>query len=376
MKILYVVPYFGGYGGVARTLIHKANYFADVFGYDITLCALYTQDTFYFPISDKVKTKIIGINPFLERGLKRIPMIFRLKRIIKNIILEERPDIVVSFSNIIETFFISRMKGSFVKILETHGNYGAVMSRTGLLRKISFILTNHNIKKSDCFVVLTNKDAESYFENGFKMPTVIPNASPLIYHGTENSDCKNVMAVGRYDVGKNFESLIRIWGKISQKFPDWKLKIYGQGPMEQQMRTQIVNLGLENCVSLEYTENIEKAYLESSIQVMTSRHEGLPMTLLESCSLGIPAIAYDINCGPSDVIVDGKSGFLITPFDENEFAEKLSILMADSNLRKEMGCEALRHSKLFNDETVMNKWESLFTDLVNQKQRKRNDTQI
>lgn len=107
-----------------------------------------------------------------------------------------------------------------------------------------------------------------------------------------------------------------------------------------------------------FVKEIEKEYLSASIYAMASYFEGLPMSLLEASSFALPCIAFDVNSGPSDIIEDGKSGFLIKDGDLKEFALKLQLLMNDLNLRKSMGQKAKELVELkFSKEVVFKKWQ-------------------
>ncbi|MBF7043709.1 glycosyltransferase, partial [Campylobacter volucris] len=99
-------------------------------------------------------------------------------------------------------------------------------------------------------------------------------------------------------------------------------------------------------------------YLSASIYTMCSYREGFGMVLIESASYGLPSLAFDINNGPSDIIKNEKSGFLISDGDLDEFANKLCILMDDVNLRKIMGLNAKEKvKKEFGKEVIMEKWK-------------------
>ncbi len=80
-------------------------------------------------------------------------------------------------------------------------------------------------------------------------------------------------------------------------------------------------------------------------------------------SCGLPVVAFDCPYGPATIISEGVNGFLI-PFDNMQcFAEKLSLLIEDSSLRKQMGLAALVSSDRFTSDQIMLKWLALFDDL-------------
>ena len=94
---------------------------------------------------------------------------------------------------------------------------------------------------------------------------------------------------------------------------------------------------------------------------MTSRTEGLPMVLLEAQGCGLPIISFNCETGPSDIINDGKDGFLIDNFEIGEMSKKLLELCNDVDKRKEFGWNARKNVERFFPDQIFNKWEALFS---------------
>lgn len=93
---------------------------------------------------------------------------------------------------------------------------------------------------------------------------------------------------------------------------------------------------------------------------MASYFEGFGMVLAESANYTIPSIAFDINTGPSDIIDNEKSGFLIEDGNLQEFANKLKILMQDESLREKFGINAKEKvQKEFSQEAIIQKWNEI-----------------
>lgn len=151
----------------------------------------------------------------------------------------------------------------------------------------------------------------------------------------------------------------------NQKHPDWTLDIYGKGQDFKKLQSQINNYGINNTTIIHAPDqNIKEHYLNSSIFVMTSVYEGLPMTLLEANGLGLPSVCYDFPCGPKDVIKDGINGFLVKNGDSGTFADKLLTLIENDNIRKHMGQEAYQMSERYSRRNIMREWVNLFNELI------------
>jgi glycosyltransferase involved in cell wall biosynthesis len=98
---------------------------------------------------------------------------------------------------------------------------------------------------------------------------------------------------------------------------------------------------------------------------MTSKFEGFGMVLAESASYGLPGVAFDINAGPSDIISNGESGFLVEDNDLEAYAVKLKCLMLDETLRQKFGLKSKEIvSAKFSKEVVIGLWRKLFDELL------------
>ena len=176
------------------------------------------------------------------------------------------------------------------------------------------------------------------------------------------------MAAGRMEYVKNFIELIDIWSKVAPSHPDWHLSIYGDGWLFPFIQQRITKYGLEAQTTLEGASNdMASAYAQSSICVVTSHFEGLSMILVEAQTMGLPVISYACPSGPKDIIQDGVNGFLVAPYNQEAFAERLDKLINDADLRVRMGEEGRRLSQRYTPEVIMAKWEKLFAQLTSSK---------
>lgn len=199
---------------------------------------------------------------------------------------------------------------------------------------------------------------------------VIPNFLPQIPSLNTTYSQKAVLSVGRMDKGdqKGFFRLLDIWQILAQnkkfecEFQKWRLIIVGDGVLKKELESKIKALNLQESVILKpFTKQIEKEYLNASIYAMSSHFEGFGMVLAEASSYALPCVAFDVKTGPSDIIADEKSGFLVEDNDLQGYADKLMLLMCDENLRQNFGTKAKQVvSEKFSKEVVMKEWQGLF----------------
>jgi glycosyltransferase involved in cell wall biosynthesis len=219
------------------------------------------------------------------------------------------------------------------------------------------------VKGLDKLVVLTDRDLSQWHEKGV-------NAIKISNFNTLNCDKKSdvtnnsVLAVGRLDYQKGFDTLIDIWARVNHKFPNWVLNIYGDGEWHEKLKCQIEKYRLSNSIILRGTsDDMVNVYNEHSIYVMTSRFEGLPMVLIEAMSFGLPVVSLNCEFGPSEIVKNGVNGFLIEPQNVDEFESMLCRLMDSVDLRRLYGENAVQTAYFFSKDRVMGQWLDLLANL-------------
>lgn len=380
MKIAYLKRTRCNAGGTERVVFNKTNYLIEK-GYDVTLITTELKDKpDFLPFSPKLKRVDLDINymdlngaPFYK---KIIPYFFKTrthKQRLKEVLMQEKFDVVVSmFGN--EVYWINDIKDGSKKINEVHFSrwYRINMNKgknTILNRLISFYRDNKDIKtikKFDKLIVLTNEDKPEWGD----LPNVCEIYNGIsILESTSQLMNKRAIAVGCPSYVKGFDMLIQAWALVFKTHSDWTLDIYTSADEKEKLQSQIDGLGLHNIVILrDQTPEIIKRITDSSIYLMTSRYEGLPMVLLEANACGVPAVSFACKCGPRDIITDGQNGFLVPQDDIDTFAQRVCRLIENEPLRKEMGAAARKNiEERFSEEIVMRQWEELFAELVNNK---------
>lgn len=374
MKIAYCTPSLYIPGGVERVLTTKANYLADVAGYDVYIILTDGKEKApYYPLSDKIHIINLDINfeelwslSFVKKGLVYLKKQRVFKKRLSKTLCELKPDITISLLRR-EINFLCDIKDGSKKVGEMHINRQNYRNfeagDTNFIKKIfeKYWMSSliKQLKRLDQFIVLSEEDKKNWKE--LDKVTVIPNPlPPMTVSKTSTTENKKVIAVGRYVYQKGFDLLVEAWEMVAKKHPDWHLYIYGRGDKNSY---KVVS----NCHFEDAVENINDKYAESSIFVLSSRFEGFGMVIIEAMKCGVPAVSFACPCGPKDIITDGKDGFLVENGNTRQLAERICYLIEHDEERKAMGKNAVETARKYDINEIGKRWVCLFNSLLTDK---------
>ena len=381
-KIIYCIPSLYLAGGMERVLTLKANYFAEVYGYETIIILTDGEDKKpFYELSPRVKIINLNINfeelngkPIIRKILLYLKKQYKYKNKLKKCLFEIKPDITISMLRR-EINFINSIKDGSVKIGEIHfskANYRDLNGEKifGHIQKLIAHLWMkqliHQLKKLDKFITLTDQDRQMWTE--LKNVETINN--PLSFSPGITSKCENkqVIAAGRYVNQKGFDLLIEAWSIVEKKHPDWELHIFGDGDRKS-LELLFDKYDIKNCF-LEYsTSDISTKFINSSIYVLSSRYEGMPMVLLEAIAFGLAVVSFDCPCGPKDIITNRIDGVLVESGNTIQLANEICTLIENDDLRKEMGFNAQKNAEKYRIENICQLWKNLFENLTNNKRK-------
>lgn len=383
MKLAYYIweTYTGG--GLMKTTIDKMNYWARQ-GHEVW-CVTREQKgrSPFWAIDERVQQVDIDIDyqdvNAISNPLKRFKAFRERERLhlerLEAVLNKAQVDIVINTVFAPEAELFPRLKGSYKKVLESHGVKYALFPkppRSGWrawVAKLADIYRRHRYdilpNKYDYFVVLSNSHLAQW--PSIKHVSAISNPCTLKADRPATLQEKIILYVGRIGEEKNVSFLVDAWALIAQKYPDWKLRIVGSGDHVSLVEERIRAHSLEASVEmLSHQSEVASLYLGSSIFALSSNHEGQGMVLIEAQTFGVPCVSLDCPLGPRDIISDGVDGFLI-PSEvgaQQMFAERLATLIEDESLRLQMGAAALVSSERYIPERIMRQWEELFAGLL------------
>ena len=371
MKIVYVNRVFAVWGGLERVWTDKMNAFSEFSSNEV--CLVTTDQGAHkvpFPLNKEVRHINLDIRFFQQyryHGLKRYWKYYQLIRLfqrkIKTLIETESPDVLITSASEFVGFLVE-CKGEVPLIVESHGTFDRPfhMQTKTITNRIKKYFHYKALSKAEQIVALTHGDAEQWRKinpNVSVIPNIVTMNDTDVY-----SDCeaKRVIFVGRMDSQKGYQYLDVIWRIVEKRHPDWRLDIYGEDA-DLPENHGLIPKG-EHVYPHPQTLDILDKYKESSILILTSIYEPFGLVMPEAMSCGIPVVAFDCPYGPSEIVSDGKDGFLIECYDVEAFANRLCMLIENEALRKQMGQYAAQSSLRFKKEVIMPQWNNLFKSLI------------
>lgn len=367
MKILYLTNQFYLHGGIEKMLSQKINYLIDEFRYNVVLCTSEHYDNPYvYPVSEKLKHIDLKINYNRSKSYFHPVNLLRAMahyKALKKTIKEEQPDVIVSVNFTPEQYFLPFVAKQIPKVKEFHSSGGNLNpSHGGIVGKLRQRLFNL-FGKYDRLIVL-NPDEKKYYP--FENISVIPNFVKLSSEIDSDKKENTIIAAGRLVPVKQFDHLIMAWSQIAIRFPDWQVKIFGDGDeqLKSELNHLITSLQIPNINLMGSTKYLKEEMERAAVYAMTSATECFPMVLLEAQAAQMALISYDCPHGPRNIITTNKTGVLTPHNDIDEFATMLEDLLSDCRKRKRLGQEAQQEVKAFSTPEIMSLWQTLFNELT------------
>ena len=148
-------------------------------------------------------------------------------------------------------------------------------------------------------------------------------------------DPPRLIAVGRLRPPKDFGTLVQALAALTTA--PYEAAIVGEGPERGALEKQVAALGLDGRVRLDgERDDVASLLAESDVFVLSSRSEGLPVSVLEAMAAGLPVVASAVG-GVDELVVDGETGLLVPQADADALASALARLIGDAELRRSMG---------------------------------------
>lgn len=350
-------------GGAERVLAELTSALAER-GHDVTVASFDLSGVPpFYRFDDRVQLIPLGIGR-ADRGSGPLEVVRRM-RVLRQLARRLCPDVAVGFMHstyVPLAFGLARSGipavGSEHIIYEHYSNHP--LQRFLLLAAGRFLAAVTAISTT--------------MRDGFPEPLqskmhAIPNPVRLIgrrNRGERKMKARTLLNVGRLEKQKDQATLIAAFAKVTGRFPDWRLRIIGEGPLRGGLEAQVAQLGLSDRIELPgAVSDIEREYAAADIFVMPSLYESFGLATAEALASGLPAIGFADCPGTNELIGDEVNGLLVRGEDRAEaIAAGLARLMGDDDLRAAIGAAGPASVEKYSLAAVADQWEVMLRSVA------------
>lgn len=217
----------------------------------------------------------------------------------------------------------------------------------------------YQMAELDEIVVLSHTDKKKYEEQLGLRPEVIYNPLTIEVRGRADLQSRRFLSVGRFSKGhKGFDILIKAFAQFAVKNEEWMLDIVGEGLERPLLCSLIAEHHLEDRVWIHpFTKDIDGYYMRSSVYVLASRWEGMPLVLTEAMACGLPVIASDIPI-VRELLAGKGMAVLFEKENINRLADCLQYMAREADLLG-MSEKSLTYVENFKTDTIIEQWEKI-----------------
>ena len=347
-KILFVNSTLSG-GGSERVMCLIANQF-DKLGYDTTMVLVRDSNQVTYKINKNIK--LIKFQYKLNNKFtKMLSRIFKLRKVIK----KENYDCIISFMSDINLCTLASVILLNKKVIVSERADPAHSGRSKLQFLLEKILYPRAYK-----VVLQTEYVKKYFSKKIVVKSVvIPNPINDGLPKRNKQKINNVIvAAGRMTEQKNFKLLIDAYNDFNKLNNKYKLIIYGDGPLKNDLKKYVNELKLEDKVSFPgYVDNVDEQMKDCWCYVSSSNYEGISNSMLEAMAMGIPSICTDCPVGGASLIIKNKkNGLLVQVGNKNDLVNSLVNLDSDKKLYDDISNNALKINDNYSIDKIVDMW--------------------
>lgn len=336
MNIAFVIKAMGNPGGGAERVLAEVVNGLVQRGHRISVISSDSADsTSYYPLHASVRIVFLGIGD-TETGSKPGELLRRMKSY-RAAITASRSDAVVAFMNSSYIPVGIALLGTGIPMVASE-HIGPQHYRR---RYAEWLLMQALPLFADKITVVSAQIKQSFNAWLRRKMTVIAN--PVSLTPAPRADAcegksgpsKRLLSVGRLAPQKNQACLIDAFGKIAADFPDWSLRIAGEGELRQALESQIADAGLGGRVELAGNiADISAEYRAADLFVLPSSYESFGLATAEAIMHGLPVIGFADCPGTNELIRHGENGVLVSGVDKTDaLAKAMAALMQDPDAR-------------------------------------------
>lgn len=301
-----------------------------------------------YSVSDKVQLIQFDFDRY-NPVFKAIKRIKEMRSVIKN----GNYDYVISFLHIV----------NFYTLIAGFGNKNIVISERndpGTNKELSIRLGRKLLYPFAYKVVFQTETAKKFFSSAIQnksaiIPNPINDNIPPVYNGERE---KKIVAVGRFVPQKNFKMAIDAFKLLYNEYPDYKLIIYGEGSLREELEKHIKENNLEECVLLPgFQKDIIEKIKKASIYISSSDFEGISNSMLEALAMGLPSVCTDCPVGGAAMMIkNNENGILVPVGDTKALYEGMKKIIEDKEFADKLSENAVKIREEYSLENICEQW--------------------
>ena len=350
MKITFFITTLGG-GGAERVVCNLANYLVNN-NHSVSIIVLRGDESKYH-LDSRVNTIFICnyFNANIGSILRHVKEIEISRRILKKL---DSDECLVSFLELPIAMSLLFRRDIPCKLIFSERNNPDNYS------KIYRFIFRYFCNRADGAVFQTTV-VQDWYNTFCNKKKVIPNAindvfleAPYAYRGGNK-----IVTVGRLNSQKNQKLLIESFAIVSRDYPQYRLFLYGDGPLKSELQLLVNNLGLTDKVAFGgFKNDIITELMDADLFVLSSDFEGMPNALMEAMALGLPCISTDCAGGGARELISNMENRLLVPCDDKKrLSDAIKWVLNNDELRERISINA-RYIRISNSSLIVyKKWE-------------------
>jgi glycosyltransferase involved in cell wall biosynthesis len=365
MKILFAIKRLENMAGGAERVILQIIDGLRAHGHDITLVTFDRKgaDSFY-PIPGGLNWIKLGVGDSAQRAgyVETVLRILALRKIVQ----QSGADVVVPFQHSMFVPMVLAMMGMRVPVIASEH----IVPDHYRHRPLEYILLILAGLRCRVITVLSKNIIKMYPRILWPRMIAMPNpvAMSVVSADAVGGNRKLLLSVGRLDPQKDQKTLIEAFEKLANDYPDWDLKILGEGRLRPALEDQVRQLGLEKRIFLPgVSQNIMVEYQSAQAFVLASTYEAFGLATAEAMSAGLPVVGFSDCAGTNELIRHQHNGILVDVISGQDRSVALSrvldAIMGDADLRQKLGRAGRAEMAQHAPQLVVAAWNDLLLSL-------------
>lgn len=348
MKCLFVASSMN-FGGAERVMSILSNAWCDE-GCEVKILLTTTSAHSSYVLNTKVE--LLSCYNEKKGGIPH----FTIIKAIRSLCKAWKPDAVISFYNDVAALAAVAITGLHIPLIYSERNDPNRVNQ----RKIDKIYRKIVECKADKFVFQTTGAKKCYPKRVQKKSVVIINPLDTTRFPVHDfsHEKKEIVTVGRLEAQKNQKILIDAFSLIADEFPDYRVVLYGEGSLRENLESYIKQLGLQKRVLLPGAKDGIQEYIrDAALFVLSSDYEGIPNVLIEAMAIGLPCISTDCSPGGARELIQNDVNGIIVPCNSlEELKNQMCRVLIDRELAQRIGSNALNVRARTDKSIIAEEW--------------------